>query len=166
MNFATHKRSVLNLRSDNLRMHGWIMGIVLLMASLLVASSVTAVINFILIAIPILTIAAVVAMFIAGVPMVAAGIQSHREALAAHDGAVVMNLEGFWKHAHSWDQGHHPNFVGFQPIDHDIVIHLDSKSDDNPVTMREFMAMNANSAQNRSRDVEKSLEGLTDWHRG
>ncbi|WP_141733113.1 hypothetical protein [Oligoflexus tunisiensis] len=166
MNIATRKRPILNFDSDKLRMHGWIMGIVLLLASLLVASSVTAVINFILIAIPLLTIAAVIAMFVAGVPMVAAGIEANREFNArANEGPTVMSLEGFWKHPQSWERGHHPQFLGFGPIDHDIVIHLDSKSDDNSMTMGEFMKMTSGGEKNRNREVEKSLEGLTDWRR-
>lgn len=150
-------------RSDRLRMHGLALGVILLVASLLVASSVTAVINFILVAIPVLTIAAVIAMFVVGVPM---GIQAHREAHAgAHSSGVVMNLEGFWKHAHSWDRGRHPHFVGFQQIDHDIAIHLDSKSDENPETMRDYTQMTAEEARNRNKGVEQSLEGLTDYRR-
>ncbi|HYX36992.1 MAG TPA: hypothetical protein VE954_28155 [Oligoflexus sp.] len=168
MNVATRKNSAFILPSDKLRLHGWTMGLLLLVASLLVASSVTAVINFILLAIPILTIAAIVAIFMAGIPMVATGIQRNKEALAranAHEGAMVMGLEGFWKHARSWDNGHHPNFLGFQPVDHDIVIHLDSKSNDNSITMGEFMQMTSGGSKSRGRDVEKSLEGLTDWRR-
>jgi hypothetical protein len=148
MNVAARKRPTLNFDSDKLRMHGWMMGIVLLIASLLVA------------------IIAVAAMFVAGVPMVAAGIEAHREAQAReNEGPTVMSLEGFWKHPQTWERGQQPQFLGFEPIDHDIVIHLDSKSDDNSMTMGEFMKMTSGGDKNKSRDVEKSLEGLTDWRR-
>lgn len=167
MNTATQKRSALNLRSDRLRMHGWTMGLILLVASLLVASSVTAVINFILIAIPVLTIAAVAAMFIMGIPMVAAGIEKRREARtqAMNESPVLLNLDGFWKHPHAWQRGHHPHFLAFQPIDHNIVIHLDSESDNQSMTMGEFMRMTSNSSKYQERGVENTLEGLTNWRR-
>jgi hypothetical protein len=167
MNIATQKKSALNFDSDKLRLRGWAMGLILLAASLLVASSVTAVINFILIAIPVLTIAAVAAMFIMGYPMVAAGVQAKRDARTAafNESPTLLNLEGFWKHPHAWQRGHHPHFLAFQPIDHNIVIHLDSESDDHSMTMGEFMRMTSGSAAYQGRGVENTLEGLTNWRR-
>jgi hypothetical protein len=168
MNAATQKRSALNLRSDKLRLHGWAMGLVLLVASLLVASSMMAGINFILIAIPILTIAAVVAIFVAGIPMVAAGVEARREARdkALNEAPTILSLEGFWKHPQAWQRGHHPHFLGFQPIDHNIVIHLDSESDQHSMTMGEFMRMTSSgSSSYRSRELENTLEGVTNWRR-
>ena len=154
-------------QTEKLRMHGVTLGAVLLIASLLVASSMTAVVNFVLIAIPVLTIAMVIGIFAVGIPMIFSGIQASKEAKAAaaagHGNAMTLSLEGFWMHPHSWDKGP-AHFIGFQPIDHDIVIHLDSKSDDSSMTMREFMQMTSGS-QTRKREVEKSLEGLTDYHR-
>jgi hypothetical protein len=146
-------------------MHGFTLGAVLLIASLLVASSMTAVVNLVLIAIPVLTIAMVIGIFAVGIPMIFTGIQASREAkaAAAHSQAMLLSLEGFWMHSHAWDKGP-AQFVAFQPIDHDIVIHLDSKSDDSSMTMREFMQMTSGS-QTKKREVEKSLEGLTDYHR-
>jgi hypothetical protein len=154
-------------RSEKMRMHGFMLGAVLLIASLLVASSMTAVVNLVLIAIPVLTIAMVIGIFAVGIPMIFSGIQANKEAnsnaAAAHSNAMLLSLEGFWMHSHAWEKGP-AHFVGFQPIDHDIVIHLDSKSDDSSMTMREFMQMTSGS-QTKKREVEKSLEGLTDYHR-
>jgi hypothetical protein len=154
-------------RSEKLRMHGFMLGAVLLVASLLVASSMTAVVNFVLIAIPVLTLALVVGIIAVGIPMIFSGIQASKDAnataAAAHGNAMLLSLEGFWMHSHSWEKGP-AHFVGFQPIDHDIVIHLDSKSDDSSMTMREFMQMTSGS-QTKKWEVEKSLEGLTDYHR-
>ena len=154
-------------RSEKLRMHGFTLGAVLLVASLLVASSMTAVVNFVLIAIPVLTIAMVIGIIAFGIPMLFSGIQASKDAkasvAAAHNNAMLLSLEGFWMHAHSWNKGP-AHFVAFQPIDHDIVIHLDSKSDDSSMTMREFMQMTSGS-QTKKWEVEKSLEGLTDYHR-
>jgi hypothetical protein len=152
-------------RSEKLRMHGFILGAVLLIASLLVASSMTAIVSFVLIAIPVLTLAMVVGIIAVGIPTLFSSIQASKEAkaAAAHGNAVLLSLEGFWMHSHSWEKGP-AHFVGFQPIDHDIVIHLDSKSDDSSMTMREFMQMTSGS-QTKQREVEKSLEGLIDYHR-
>lgn len=148
MNIATQKRSALHLGSDKLRLHGWAMGLILLAASLLVASSVTAVINFVLIAIPILTIAAVLAMFVMGPPMVAAGIEARREARALDlkGSPTLLALNGSWKHPHSWRRGYHHHFLGFQPLDHRVGIHLASDYYD-------------------ARGLENTLEGLTNWRR-
>lgn len=148
MNFATERRSTLNHGSDRLRLHGWAMGLVLLAASLLVASSVTAVINFILIAIPLLTIAAIVAMFVMGPPMIAAGIEARREARAGslEGSPTILALDGSWKHPHAWEKGYHPHFLGFQSLDRRVGIHLDSEYHD-------------------SRGLENTLEGLTNWGR-
>jgi hypothetical protein len=168
MNAAAQKTSALNLRSDRLRLHGWAMGLVLLLASVLVASSMMAGINFILIAIPVLTIAAVVAIFVAGVPMVAAGMEARREARAKalNEGPTILSLDGFWKHPHAWQRGYHPHFLGFQPIDHNIVIHLDSESDEHSMTMGEFMRMTSSrTGSYRSRELENTLEGVTNWRR-
>ena len=148
MNFATQRRSTLNLGSDKLRLHGWTMGLILLAASLLVASSVTAVINFILIAIPILTIAAILAMFVMGPPMIAAGIEARREvrALTMQSGPTLLALNGSWKHPHAWEKGYHPHFLGFRTLDRRVGIHLDSDYHD-------------------PRGLENTLEGLTNWKR-
>lgn len=146
MNIATQKRSALNLGSDRLRFHGWAMGLILLAASLLVASSMTAVINFVLIAIPVLTIAAVLAMFVMGPPMIAAGIEARREARALEGSPTLLALNGSWKHPHAWQRGFHPHFLGFQPLDHRVGTHLDSEYYDN-------------------RGLENTLEGLTNWKR-
>ncbi len=153
-------------RSEKLRMHGFALGLVLFVASILVASSMTAIVNLVLIALPVLTIAAVISIFAVGVPFVLATIQASKDvaeakAAQAHDSAVLLSLEGFWQHAHSWDHGH-AHFLGFQPLDHDIVIHLDSKSDDSAMTMREFVQMTSGSRA-QSRELEKSLEGLKDY---
>lgn len=155
--------------SDKLRMNGFVLGAILFAASLLVASSMTAVVNLVLIAIPVLTIAAVIGIFAVGIPLVFAGIQAGKEAKAneatAHDSAVLLSLEGFWQHAHSWDKGH-AHFQSFQPIDHDIVIHLDSKSDDQSMTMSEFMQMTSSPrVKPQNVELEKSLEGLSDYRR-
>lgn len=155
-------------RSEKMRMHGFALGFVLIIASILVASSMTAVVKLVLVALPVLTIAAVIGMFAVGIPLVFAGIQAGKEAAEAkateaHDQAVLLSLEGFWKHAHSWDKGH-AHFLNFQPIDHDIVIHLDSKSDESAVTMSEFIQMTSGS-RNQTRELEKSLEGLMDYRR-
>ncbi len=155
-----------NSRSEKLRMHGFVLGLVLFVASILVATSMTALVNLALIALPVLTIAAVIGILAVGVPFVLASIQASKDvaeakAAAAHDSAVLLSLEGFWKHAHSWDKGH-AHFLGFQPLDHDIVIHLDSKSDDSAMTMSEFIQMTSGSRA-QSREVEKSLEGLKDY---
>ena len=146
MNIATQKRSALHLGSDRLRLHGWAMGLILLAASLLVASSVTAGINFILIAIPLLTIAAIVAMFVMGPPMIAAGIEARREARALEGSPTLLALNGSWKHPHAWAKGHHPHYLGFQSLDRRVGIHLDSEYHD-------------------TRGLEHTLEGLTNWRR-
>jgi hypothetical protein len=148
MTIATQKRSTLQLGSDKLRLHGWAMGLILLAASLLVASSVTAVINFILIAIPVLTIVAVIAMFVMGPPMIAAGIEARREARAldSQAGPTLLALNGSWKHPHAWQRGYHPHFLGFQPLDRRVGLHLDSEYYD-------------------TRGLENTLEGLTNWRR-
>jgi hypothetical protein len=167
MNMATQKGATLNPGNDKLRLHGWTMGLILLVASLLVASSVTAVINFILIAIPVLTMLAVAAMFFMGIPMVAAGINAGREARvpALSVSPVLLGRNGNWKHTHAWDSGHHPHFLAFQPVDRNIVIHLDSESDNYPMTMGEFMRMNSSSSTYKGRGMEHTLEGLTNWRR-
>ncbi len=165
MNTATQKRPTLNLRSDKLRLHGWTMGLILLAASLLVASSVTAVINFILIAIPVLTLVAVAAMIIMGIPMVAAGIEagSRAKAKASHDSPVLLSLDGFWKHPQAWQKGQQPHFLAFQPLDHSIIIHLDSESDNHSMTMGEFMRMTSGASSYQGRSLENTLEGVTSW---
>jgi hypothetical protein len=124
------------------------MGLILLAASLLVASSVTAVINFILIAIPILTIAAVLAMLVMGPPMIAAGIEARREArtLDLRGSPTLLALNGSWKHPHTWQRGYHPHFLGFQSLDRRVGIHLDSEYYD-------------------THGLENTLEGLTNWKR-
>lgn len=148
MNSATQRQSTLNLGSDKLRLHGWAMGLILLAASLLVASSVTAVINFILIAIPLLTIAAIIAMFVMGPPMIAAGIEAGRgaRALSTQGSPTLLALNGSWKHPHAWEKGHHLHFLGFQSLDRRVGIHLDSEYHD-------------------TRGLENTLEGLTNWRR-
>lgn len=167
MNTATQKRPTLNLRSDRLRLHGWAMGLVLLAASLLVASSVTAVINFILIAIPVLTLATVAGILIMGIPMVAAGIEARRmaRAKALNESPMLLSLDGFWKHPHAWQRGHHPQFLAFQPLDHNIIIHLDSESDYHSMTMGEFMRMTSGASHYQGRGLENTLEGVTSWRR-
>ncbi len=167
MNTAAQKRPTLNLRSDKLRLHGWTMGLILLAASLLVASSVTAVINFILIAIPVLTLIAVAAMFIMGIPMVAVGIEAgsraKAKAKASNDSPVLLSLDGFWKHPQAWQKGQQPHFLAFQPLDHSIIIHLDSESDNHSMTMGEFMRMTSGTSQYQGRSLENTLEGVTSW---
>ncbi len=165
MNTATQKRPTLNLRSDKLRLHGWAMGLILLAASLLVASSVTAVINFILIAIPVLTLAAIAVMIIMGIPWVAAGIErgSRAKAKALIDSPMLLSLDGFWKHPHAWQKGQQPHFLAFQPLDHSIIIHLDSESDNHSMTMGEFMRMTSGASSYQGRSLENTLEGVTSW---
>lgn len=154
-----------NHRSETLRMHGFALGFVLFVASILVALSMTAAVNLVLFALPILALAAVISMIVVGVPLAFAAIHwskaDTQSTLAPHDNAVLLSLEGFWRHAHSWDKGQ-AHYIGFEPVDHDIVIHLDSKSDDSSMTMREFMQMTSR-APGRAREVEKSLEGLKDY---
>lgn len=168
MKSAIQNQSTLPLhrQPEKMRMHGLMIGLVLLAASLLVASSITAVVNFVLIAIPILTIVALLGMFAGGVPLVFAGIHAHKlaktPANAAKANAVLLSLEGFWKHSHAWDNGSHPHFVGFQRLDHDVLIHLDAQAEGDTVVMKEFV-QRSSGVQGSNKELEKSLEGLRDY---